>query len=100
MAELAGTWDCTVASPMGDQDFALTVVPEGDRFSGTASGGIGSRTIEDGAIDGDTLAWSMAVSKPIPITLTCTATINGDTLEGTVKAGIFGKFPITGTRAG
>ena len=100
MADLAGRWDCTVESPMGDQQFTLTVIPDGDRFSGEASGGIGTRTIEDGAIDGDELAWSMAVAKPMPITVTCRATVDGDILEGTVKAGIFGKFPITGRRAG
>ena len=63
------------------------------------SGGIGSRTIEDGVIDGDTLLWSMGISKPMPLSLTCRATIEGDALSGKVKAGIFGSFPISGSRA-
>ena len=100
MADVDGKWDCAVESPMGAQEFVLTVVRAGDSFSGSAEGGIGRKEIEDGSIDGDTLSWTMHVSKPMPVTLTCKATVAGDTLDGTVKAGIFGSFPITGTRAG
>lgn len=99
MSNIDGNWNCSVASPMGAQEFVLTVVAEGNRFSGSASGGIGAKEIPDGTIDGDSIAWTMHVSKPMPITLTCRATISGDTLEGTVKAGVFGSFPITGKRA-
>jgi len=41
----------------------------------------------------------MAISKPMPITLSCKATVSGDSLEGKVKAGIFGSFAIKGSRA-
>ena len=99
MANVDGKWDCSVSSPMGAQEFVLTVAANGDRFSGSASGGIGGKEIPDGTVDGDTIAWTMHVSKPMPITLTCRATVTGDALEGTVKAGIFGSFPITGKRA-
>lgn len=98
MADVDGKWNCTVDSPMGAQEFVLTVASTGDSFSGRAEGGLGSMAIEDGTVDGDTLAWPMKVSKPMPITLNCKATISGDSLEGKVSAGIFGKFPITGTR--
>ena len=100
MAVVEGKWDCTVATPMGDQDFVLTIVPNGDRFSGEASGSVGSMTIPDGMIDGDTLKWSMTISKPMTITLACEAGITGDSLDGNVRAGIFGSFPIRGKRAG
>ena len=99
MGSVDGKWNCAVSSPMGDQEFVLTVASAGDSFSGSASGGIGTKQIDDGTVDGDTLGWSMSISKPLPLTLTCKATVTGDALEGTVKAGIFGSFPITGTRA-
>ena len=35
---------------------------------------------------------------PMPMTLDCKATVEGDTLTGTVGAGAFGSFPLTGTR--
>ncbi len=99
MANVDGKWDCSVSSPMGEQDFVLTVVSNGDRFSGSAEGSIGGKDIADGMVDGDSLAWTMHVSKPMPLTLTCRATVTGDTIAGTVKAGIFGSFPVTGKRA-
>ena len=49
--------------------------------------------------NGNVLSWTMDISKPMPVTLSCKATISGDSLEGKVKAGIFGSFPIKGTRA-
>jgi hypothetical protein len=84
---------------MGDQDFVLTIARNGDRFSGSAEGSIGGKEIPEGSVDGDTLSWTMHVSKPMSLTLACKATVAGDTLEGMVKAGIFGSFPIKGTRA-
>lgn len=99
MAEIDGKWNCTVESPMGAQDFVLTVRRDGDRFAGSAEGSIGGKDIPDGSVDGATLRWTMHVSKPIPVTLACTATIDGDTLAGHVKAGFLGSYPITGTRA-
>ena len=99
MADVDGKWNCTVMSPMGEQEFVLTVNSQGDSFSGSAEGGIGSKDIPEGRIDGNELSWTMDISKPMPVTLTCKATIDGDSLEGKVKAGIFGSFPIKGTRA-
>ena len=99
MADVDGKWNCTVDSPMGEQEFVLTVESDGDRFSGSAVGNIGSRDIPDGIVDGNDLSWTMQISKPMPVTLSCKATVSGDSLEGKVKAGIFGSFPISGTRA-
>lgn len=99
MAEVDGKWNCSVDSPMGEQDFVLTVVSNGATFSGSAEGNIGSREIPEGVVDGNDLSWTMQVSKPMPVTLTCKATVEGDTLSGKVKAGIFGSFPIKGSRA-
>jgi hypothetical protein len=99
MANVDGKWNCTVDSPMGQQEFVLTVASAGDRFSGSADGAIGGKAIPDGTVDGDTLGWTMQVAKPLPVTLACRATVSGDTLEGSVKAGFLGSFPIRGTRA-
>ena len=98
MADVDGKWNCTVDSPMGEQEFVLTVVSNGDSFSGSAEGNIGSKDIPEGVVDGNELSWTMQISKPMPVTLTCRATVSCDSLEGKVKAGIFGSFPIRGTR--
>ena len=68
-------------------------------FTGTNSGAMGSADVVDGTVDGNTLSWKMNMTVPMPMTLECEATIDGDNLTGTVGAGAFGSFPMTGTRA-
>lgn len=99
MSDVDGRWECTVAAPMGEQSFVLTVQSAGGAFTGRAEGNIGAMDVE-GDVTGNTIAWPMRVPKPMPITLNCEATVDGDTLEGSVGAGFFGTFPIRGTRIG
>lgn len=100
MAAVDGTWDTVVKSPLGDQKAVLTVNSDGNSWTGTQTGAMGSVDITDGTVDGDTLRWKMSITVPMPMTLDCTASAEGDTLTGTVGAGAFGSFPMTGTRAG
>jgi hypothetical protein len=99
MANVDGSWNTVTKSPLGDQQAVLTVASSGDSFTGSFNGGMGSTEIADGKVDGDTLSWSLDISVPMPMTLTCEATVDGDALNGTVTAGAFGSFPIVGTRA-
>ncbi len=100
MANVDGTWDCVTKSPLGDQKSTLTVKSDGGTFTGTNTGSLGSADITDGTVNGNTIAWKMNMTVPMPMTLDCEATIDGDTLTGTVGAGAFGSFPMTGTRVG
>ncbi|MDR6852779.1 hypothetical protein J2Y54_002299 [Sphingomonas sp. BE123] len=99
MANVDGTWDTVTHSPMGDQKATLTVTSAGDSFTGTYAGAMGSTEITDGKVNGDTLSWSLNITVPMPMTLTCEATVDGDAIKGTVTAGAFGSFPMEGTRA-
>ena len=84
---------------MGDQTSKFTVTVNGDSFTGSNAGGMGSMDVEDGKVDGNRLTWKMKMTVPMPMTLDGDVTIDGDTLTGSVKAGAFGTFPMTGTRA-
>ncbi len=95
---VAGTYECVTKTPMGDQKSDVTIVVDGDTFSGTNAGAMGSMTMEDGKIDGNKLTWTMNMTVPMPMKLEGEATVDGDALSGTVKAGAFGAFPISGTR--
>ncbi len=97
MADIDGTYDCTVKSPLGDQKMTLTVKAEGSTFTGSVSGAMGSMDV-NGSVDGETIAWKQSMTVPMPMTLDCQATVEGDTLTGTVGAGAFGSFPLSGTR--
>ena len=96
---VAGTYDCVTKTPMGDQKSKLTVNVQGDTFTGQQAGAMGSMDVVDGKVDGNKLTWKMNMTVPMPMTLTAEATVDGDTITGTVDAGAFGKMPMTGTRA-
>ena len=98
MADVDGKWDCTVKSPLGDQKMTIDVRSAGSNFTGTASGAMGSADLA-GTVEGNTVRWKQQITVPMPMTLDCEATAEGDTLTGSVGAGAFGSFPLSGTRS-
>ena len=98
MSNVAGSYDCVVKSPMGDQKSVLTVNVDGDTFTGTNAGAQGSLDVYDGMVDGNTLTWKMDMKVPMPMTLEASATVDGDVISGNIKAGMFGSMPMSGTR--
>jgi hypothetical protein len=98
MSNIEGVWDCVVQSPLGERQTQLSVVVDNDTWTGTSEADGHTLTCTDTTLDGDTITWKMKITKPVPVTLHCTATIVGDELSGTTKAGAFGSFPMTGSR--
>ncbi|ESZ86199.1 MULTISPECIES: hypothetical protein [Pseudomonadota] len=95
---VAGQYDCVTKSPMGDQKSVLTVNVDGDSWTGSNAGQMGSLDITDGKVDGNTLTWTMDMKVPMPMKLEGTATVDGDTITGQIKAGAFGTMAMSGTR--
>lgn len=95
---VAGQYDCVTKSPMGDQKSVLTVNVDGDTWTGSNAGQMGSLDINDGKVDGNTLTWTMDMKVPMPMKLEGTATVEGDTITGQIKAGAFGTMAMNGTR--
>lgn len=95
----AGLWNVTVATPMGEQTGTFAIEVVGERFAGTLRNPMmGEVRTEAGTIDGDRLTWTMALARPMPLSLTGEATIAGDTLTGSVSS-MFGAMAFTGRRA-
>lgn len=95
---VGGTYACITKTPLGPQKGVLTIVPDGDTFSGNITGDLGSMDISGGTIAGQTLRWKMRMTSPMPMDLDCEATIEGDALTGSVKAGMFGTMRLEGSR--
>jgi hypothetical protein len=98
MAAVDGAYDVTVKTPMGDQKSVFTVKTDGDSFSGSIVGSMGSMDVAGGSVDGNNLTWKMDMTVPMPMTLDCSATVDGDAISGEVKAGAFGSMGLSGTR--
>lgn len=95
---VAGQYDCVTKSPMGDQKSVLTVNVDGDSWTGSNAGQMGALDITDGKVDGNSLTWTMDMKVPMPMKLEGSATVDGDTITGQIKAGAFGTMAMSGTR--
>ncbi|HEX3984203.1 MAG TPA: hypothetical protein VHX12_10955 [Acidisoma sp.] len=93
-----GSWKTTINSPIGVQEGTLDILTSGDTFKGTMKGRAGAQEIS-GAVQGNVLTWSAAITQPVPTTLEFTVTVDGDKMSGSVNAGAFGSSPLTGVRA-
>ncbi len=94
-----GTWKITLQTPMGEQTSTIELVSDGTALSGTQSGTHESGAIYDGSVDGDTATWKVDITRPMPLSVTFRATVDGDSISGTAKAGFFPASKFSGARA-
>ena len=94
-----GSWKIAMETPMGTRQGTLTLSASGGTLTGSMSGDQGSTTIYDGKVNGDQVSFKVDISQPMSLTLDFSATVSGDSLTGTVKLGMFGDAPLSGSRA-
>ncbi|NUR30962.1 MAG: hypothetical protein HOV83_34795 [Catenulispora sp.] len=96
----AGTWNLTIDSPLGKQRATVNLTQ-------TASGWEGkSRDLTSGEetacfnieVNGDAVGWQQQITKPMKLKLTYKLTLEGDSLNGKVKAGLFPASKVVGER--
>jgi hypothetical protein len=99
---VAGTWNIEINTPMGQQHGRLELSQAAD---GTWQGT--SQDVESGeesaltdiTVEGNDVTWHQVVTKPMVLNVECSVTIDGDTLSGKAKAGMFPAVNMTGERA-
>jgi hypothetical protein len=94
-----GTWNLTMQTPMGERRSTLTLATAGGSLTGTQEAEGNTTDITDGSVSGNDVSWKVAITNPMPLTLTFSGSVNGNTLNGTADTGMFGSFPFEGTRA-
>ncbi|MDR2857272.1 MAG: xanthine dehydrogenase family protein molybdopterin-binding subunit, partial [Novosphingobium sp.] len=93
-----GTWQMAMDTPMGAQEMTGRFQTAGEVLTGVLESPEGNQDFT-GTVAGNRLKWEMKVTRPMPITLKYDLTIEGDTLSGTAKLGMFGKAKVSGQRA-
>jgi hypothetical protein len=91
-----GEWDVVVKSPMGAQKTVVALKTDGDTVTGTEIGT--GNQVKDGKIDGNQVSWAFDVTTPVKMRVEMVFKLTDDKLEGTAKAGMFGKFPASATK--
>ena len=97
---LTGTWNLSIATPMGEQKVELDIEQQGSEVSGVSRNELeGEQPILEPVLDGNKLSWKSNITKPIRAVAKMTLTFDGDSATGTAKAGMFPSAKITGHRA-
>lgn len=84
---------------MGERKATLSLASSGGTLTGTQGAEGNSTEIFDGTVNGDSVAWKVSITNPMPLTLEFSGTVSGDGISGEMGIGPMGSFPFTGTRA-
>ena len=98
MANVDGTSEIVIASPIGRQEVTLVLTTDGSAVTGTAQTSHELVPVNNGTLDGDVLTCSVDLRKPFPMTVTYTLTYDGDAITGKAKAGPFPASDVTGNK--
>jgi hypothetical protein len=93
-----GTWDLSIATPIGKIKAVVELRRQDDVLTGVAHGAGEEVTLGDVVLDGDRLTWKQAITKPMRLNLVFDVTVDGDTLTGTSGAGRLPASKVTGRR--
>lgn len=95
-----GTWILTINTPVGKQHPVVEITSADDGLHGISRDPAdNSETpLDDLALDGITLTWKQQVTKPMKMKAKFTMTVSGDTMDGTVKAGMMPSAKVTAER--
>jgi len=88
-----GSWTITYHAGGGPKKAELVLAAAGNQLTGTFDGA----TVKDGHLDGRSLRFQARLTSPFPMKMTCTATIDADTITGEAKVPMM-TFPFTGSR--
>ena len=85
--DVTGDWEITSESPRGAQVIPITFAQEGTTVSGSVVMRMGAVEIQDGKIEGNALTFKIVMSfGERSMEQVYTATVDGDTMEGTIEA--------------
>jgi hypothetical protein len=92
-----GRWNVTMDLAVGAQNMILVIESAESVFTGRVESAMGNSLVS-GSIAGNRLRWEMKAKRPMPITVNFDVIVEGDTMSGMAKLGIFGKAKVHGER--
>src|SRR5579863_8846377 len=97
-ADVSGEWTVSIDSPQGSAAAAFTLKQDGDKVTGTYKGPRNTAPVE-GTLTGDDLKLTASVGRGgQSATLTFTAKVSGDAIDGTLDVGGQASAPFKATR--
>jgi hypothetical protein len=99
MTTFAGTWDITIDTPIGRMAVVFDITEKDGMIEGVARSDAEEVEFFDTVADGNRLTWSQKVTTPMRLTLKFEVEVDGDSMTGTSKAGIFPSSKVYGNRS-
>ncbi|WP_020668151.1 hypothetical protein [Amycolatopsis nigrescens] len=93
-----GTWNLTIATPIGRHDVVLELSTKDGVLQGSAENGPERVVLNNPVLKGNRLTWSQVVTKPAKLTLKFDVTVDGDSMTGSSKAGLLPGSKVVGQR--
>jgi hypothetical protein len=100
-ADVTGIWTVSTETPQGKSEETLTLKKEGEKFTGSISGGRLQEAValEEVELNGNSLKYSYTVQMGgQSYKVDVQATVEGNTFKGTASAGTMGNFPVEGKK--
>lgn len=99
-ADVTGEWDLTVESQMGTSNPHFSLKQDGGKLTGTYKGMLGEVPVT-GTVKGNEIAINLQVNaQGMDLEVIYSGTVDGATMQGTVKLGDMGEGKFTGKKAG
>ena len=95
---VAGSFQVTINSPLGNREATLKLDVADDVVSGSLDSDDVSQEFTGGTVNGSEVTWEMDLTRPMPLHLICSATVDGDAISGVIQLGAFGDANFSGTR--
>ena len=87
MNTFAGSWDVTIATPIGEIAVVFEIMEEDGAIHGIARSDAETVDFLDPVADGNRLTWSQKVTTPMQLKLKFDVTVEGDIMPGTSNPG-------------
>ncbi|MFG2949519.1 hypothetical protein [Streptomyces adustus] len=95
---VAGTWNLSISTPVGRIGAVVELREREGLLTGVARGADEEVPLSDITLTGDRLTWKQAITKPLRLNLAFDVRVDGDTLQGTSRAGRLPSSKVTGER--
>jgi hypothetical protein len=89
----------TIATMIGKMAVVFDITEEDGAIHGMARSDAEAVEFLDAIADGNRLTWTQNVTTPMRLTLKFDVTVEGDTMTGTSKAGLFPSSKLSGSRS-
>jgi hypothetical protein len=96
----AGSWDVTIATPIGEIAVVFEITEQDGAIHGIARSDAETVDFLDAVADGNRLTWSQKVTTPMQLNLKFDVTVEDDVMTGTSNpGGLMPASKVNGTRS-